>query len=249
MAKGKPQEKAAAKPAKQLCGARTRTCLGCGHHQKQHAKGGGACSCGCRKFDPKLCTSDKLMAGGKSKRSKPRCQLHGGKTPVGVASANWRHGLRSAYMPTALENDYHEALHDPQLTNIREDLALVELQVKQILLGYRGKPGAKPKPFSLTDRKELQALADLRARLIGSEARRIRDLALAVPVERVRAMGTSLVTATRETLMKLHQEGHLKLDPNVALRDIQATWLKLQGMNRLQPAANHGTDAPTSQAS
>ena len=70
-----------------------------------------------------------------------RCGLHGGLTPRGPESANYKHGLRSDYMPSALAIKYTQALSDPTLLNLDKDVALIESRLMQLLAELES-PGA-----------------------------------------------------------------------------------------------------------
>jgi hypothetical protein len=54
-----------------------------------------------------------------------RCRLHGGKTPGGIASPNWKHGHYSKHVPNGLRRDYEQAVADPELLSI-EDLVAAQ---------------------------------------------------------------------------------------------------------------------------
>lgn len=85
-----------------------------------------------------------MQCSAKSKRSGEQCRrdavagynvcsLHGGKTPRGVASANWKSGRYSQAMPARLRERYQEALHDPDLVAMRSDLALIDSRLLDLL--------------------------------------------------------------------------------------------------------------------
>lgn len=73
-----------------------------------------------------VCMSTGLMANGK-------CRLHGGATPHGVASPNFKNGKFSKYMPRHLVEDYELQRSDPELVSNRENLALVGTLINQRL--------------------------------------------------------------------------------------------------------------------
>src|SRR3990172_10824938 len=54
------------------------------------------------------------------------CTVHGGLTPSGPASANYKHGRYSRYLPARLAERYLEAESDPELLSLRSELALVQ---------------------------------------------------------------------------------------------------------------------------
>jgi hypothetical protein len=62
-----------------------------------------------------------------------RCEVHGGKTPIGIASPNLRTGRYSKSLPARLSQDYEQALADPDLLSIREDVALLDSRLADVL--------------------------------------------------------------------------------------------------------------------
>ncbi len=62
-----------------------------------------------------------------------RCRLHGGMSLSGVAHGRYKHGRYSREIPDDLRERYHRALEDPQLLSIRDDVALMEGRVKQLI--------------------------------------------------------------------------------------------------------------------
>lgn len=72
-----------------------------------------------------------------------RCRLHGGATPVGIASPHFRTGRYSRYLPDRLAARYEEARRDPELLNLTDELAAVDALLGE-LLGQldRGESGA-----------------------------------------------------------------------------------------------------------
>ncbi len=62
-----------------------------------------------------------------------RCYRHGGPTPSGIASPNLKHGRYSRHLPERLLGRYEEALSDPELLSLRDDIALVQARIDQKL--------------------------------------------------------------------------------------------------------------------
>ena len=62
-----------------------------------------------------------------------RCRMHGGTQPVGVASPNYVHGDRSAFLPNRLLQRYRGAMTDPELLNMGTDLGLIETRLADVL--------------------------------------------------------------------------------------------------------------------
>lgn len=72
------------------------------------------------------CRNRAVMTNGK-------CRNHGGLTPKGIASPNYKHGRYSKHPPNHLRDRYNESLNDPELTALREDLALIDVQIGEAL--------------------------------------------------------------------------------------------------------------------
>lgn len=60
-----------------------------------------------------------------------RCYVHGGATPKGPQSPNFKHGRYSKYLPKQLADKYHDALTDPDLTNVRHEIALIDALIME----------------------------------------------------------------------------------------------------------------------
>lgn len=197
---------------RKICGAATRTCT-CGHHRKSHVGGTGACGeClapgdPCLKFRPLPCEDDKVMPNG-------RCRRHGGKTPGGIASPNFKTGRWSKHLPAkALGGNFRAAYHDRTLMQLRQDAALVDA----LITSYTSSLKDTGRPLTLPQQERVLALIEQRRKLVESEARRLRDLAQVVPIEQYRtALGI---------LFRIIQE-HLGENPR-AMMDVQTAARRL----------------------
>jgi hypothetical protein len=61
------------------------------------------------------------------------CRFHGGKTPVGPGSATYKDGRRSKFLPSRMFADYQAAGIDPELMSLRNDLALIDARIIDVL--------------------------------------------------------------------------------------------------------------------
>lgn len=62
------------------------------------------------------------------------CRVHGGASvPAGPSHHRWKHGRNSKYIPARLAEKYEEALADPHLTEYRQDIALLESRLLELL--------------------------------------------------------------------------------------------------------------------
>lgn len=64
---------------------------------------------------------------------KTKCRVHGGKTPAGIASPHYKTGRYSKYLPTRLSSQYESAKNDPALLELREDIALIDARLSDLL--------------------------------------------------------------------------------------------------------------------
>lgn len=62
-----------------------------------------------------------------------RCNLHGGKTPVGLALPQTTHGRYSKHLPARLSSRYHEAEYDSELLSMRAEVHLIDARLADVL--------------------------------------------------------------------------------------------------------------------
>jgi hypothetical protein len=61
------------------------------------------------------------------------CRMHGGKTPRGPASVHYKTGRHSRFLPSRLFAAYGAALRDPELMSLRQEIALVDARIIDVL--------------------------------------------------------------------------------------------------------------------
>lgn len=143
----------------------------------QATPGKKRCGAKLRKKPGKRCQSDKLMPNG-------RCRLHGGKTPSGLASPNWKHGLKSKHrwqgsLPSehsaggSLADRFEAAMDDPSLASLRQALAVNDALLTSYLANLKTKDG---RPVTPTQENRILKLLHTQGVLAEKEARRLRDL-------------------------------------------------------------------------
>jgi len=84
----------------------------------------------------RLCGAKKAHGGtcrALAMRGSARCMKHGGKSPKGFASATFKHGLRSKYMPQGLGRRFSAAMSDPELLRLEKDVGLVEARLLELI--------------------------------------------------------------------------------------------------------------------
>lgn len=62
-----------------------------------------------------------------------RCRNHGGASLVGPAHPSFRTGRHSKYLRASLGEKYDTALNDPHLLGLREDVALVDVRIAELI--------------------------------------------------------------------------------------------------------------------
>lgn len=72
-----------------------------------------------------------------------RCKLHGGASPRGTLSKKFKDGRYSRDMPTRLATRYAEALKDPELLSLRDEIAMMQARISEQLTRLdQGESGA-----------------------------------------------------------------------------------------------------------
>lgn len=83
------------------------------------------------------CTKKAKSTGKRCKKNAcigyDACELHGGKTPRGWANPNTKTGKYSKHLPTRLGADYEASINDPQLHDLKSEMALVNTRIKELL--------------------------------------------------------------------------------------------------------------------
>lgn len=62
-----------------------------------------------------------------------RCRMHGGASLKGIASPAFKHGRYSKTLPPRLLEHYNTAVQDQELLSVREDIALVDARLADLL--------------------------------------------------------------------------------------------------------------------
>lgn len=61
------------------------------------------------------------------------CMMHGGKTPTGVALPQFKTGRYSKHLPSRLAGRYEQAISDPELLALRDDIGLLDTRIAQVV--------------------------------------------------------------------------------------------------------------------
>ena len=62
-----------------------------------------------------------------------RCRMHGGNAKRGAGSGTFKTGKYSKYLPDRLSSRYLEAVNDPELLALRDDIALIDARLAEVL--------------------------------------------------------------------------------------------------------------------
>jgi hypothetical protein len=115
--------------------------------------------------DPKVCGAA-TRTGAPCQRSpvpgRTRCKLHGGATPRGTASPNYKNGRWSHLLPEPLAELYREEQTDEELTELGSDLRLVDARISQLLQELEATGGADWQAA-------IRAMRRLREKMAGGE--------------------------------------------------------------------------------
>lgn len=105
------------------CGRKTRQCRKCTHRYPKAETDLEACpECG----EPRPCQNNVAAPG-------LACRFHGGRSLSGAAHPNFKTGKHSKYLPKRLLERYHEAIGDDELLVLREDIALLDARLADVL--------------------------------------------------------------------------------------------------------------------
>lgn len=130
-----------------------------------------------------------------------RCRLHGGATPAGIASANFRHGRYSKDLPARLAARFTEAQADPELLSLRAEIALIDARTNELLAGIGSDSVRAAQVWP-----EIMAGFEQRRKLVGSEIRRLKEMQQMVTAEQAAVLIAALTDAVRKCV---HDPGTL----------------------------------------
>lgn len=82
--------------------------------------------CGAKKKDGKPCRRWPM-------KGRKRCKFHGGATPRGTKSANFKHGRYAEEQVTDLFHRIDELAGDPRLFDLRRDAATIQYRIDELL--------------------------------------------------------------------------------------------------------------------
>lgn len=81
------------------------------------------------------------QCGRKPTPGREVCRLHGGATPVGLASANFKHGRYSKHLPKDMEAAFFDAVADPDFLSQRSEIAMMTSRIETLLNAAKEQSG------------------------------------------------------------------------------------------------------------
>jgi hypothetical protein len=138
-----------------------------------------------------------------------RCHVHGGATPRGLSSPHFKHGRYSTALPERLAATYEAALRDPELLDLRDEIALIDVRTTEMFGAAENIP---------VDWNEIRASMEQRRRLCETEQKRMLAMRQLLTTEQVMLIVTTLLSAVRvhvhdrETLGRISDDFAKTLD-------------------------------------
>ena len=116
------------------------------------------------------------------------CYYHGSKSPRGIASPNLTHGRYSQALPGRLLERYHTALADGVLLELRDEVAVLEARLVEVLGRAEHDEAAWP---------EARELIQERRRLVESERKRLVEQQQMLSVEQAMTLLAAVADTVR----------------------------------------------------
>ena len=193
------------------CGAETKKCKDCGHHQRDHdfappedTRRGRCKKCRLMEQPDRCptgfvgipCEAEGNGAGG-------RCtQFHGGKSLGGVLHPN-AHSPWSAKLPKGVRHDYERAMADEQLLSLRHEIGVARAYAMDLAKQAASYAWGRP-----TASRKLRRLSDAWDAYLGAEGATTRQSARNVVSERLGELHEAVTAALgeRQALGELREQ-------------------------------------------
>jgi hypothetical protein len=119
-----------------------------------------------------------------------RCRLHGGAAPRGVGHYAFSTGRHSRYLPTRLASRYQQALSDPDLLSLRDEVALLDTRISTVVEALEAGESAE-------GWAEIRGLIRDRAAVAAAEQKRLVELEQYVTAEQAMTFVGALMASVR----------------------------------------------------
>jgi hypothetical protein len=123
-------------------------------------------------------------------RGRTKCRLHGGRSRRGLAAPAWKNGRYSRALPADLAGTYEQARTDGELVGLRDELALVDVRINELLEGLDADD-----PSAVW--REVYAAIERRRRLADTERKRVELLQAVLTAEQAMAFVSILATSVK----------------------------------------------------
>lgn len=186
---------------KPICGARRHQCSKCKYRYVKAEYELTACpQCGSSRF----CRNQVDVEGW-------RCRFHGGKSLIGALNPAFKDGSRSRYLPKRLVSTYEAAEEDRELMTLRQDVALLETRMRDLLqkLEKTDGVGVFPKLRACLDRMHSTSNPDVRVAAF-EEMERLINLGMAeemawLEIREILEQRRRIIESERKRLVEMHQ--------------------------------------------
>lgn len=153
-----------------------------------------------------------------------RCYHHGGPTPKGVASPNWKHGRYSKYLPTRYLDRYMEGVNDPELNSLKQEAAVTIVRMSELFQRidsgesghlYRQMKKEKVQFQKASKEKRLDAAKEHLEEILRLIDHGLGDWAIWDEIRATMEQHRKLVESERKRLVEMHQL--ITMDEGLAL--------------------------------
>ena len=167
-----------------------------------------------------------------------RCYLHGGATPSGIASPQFKDGRYSKVLPPRLKERYEAALKDPQLLEQRPEISLLDARLADLLARVdTGESGAIWQGL-MAQRMEL--IAAQRAADVKGQAAAMRAIIDLIAQGHADYQAWADVHAVIEQRKRITESERKRLVEAQQMITTEQAWLLIQGV--IESLTTHITD-------
>lgn len=144
------------------------------------------------------CTAKSKRSGVQCRKAatpgSTKCHMHGGKSLGGMASPTFKTGRYSKHLPERLAGKYKEAMRDPNLLDLRSEVALLDIRLGELVEALGG---------NVPDHESWSAIVDLlesRRKLVDSEHKRMVAMHQMISADRAMILLAAVVDVIRRNV-------------------------------------------------